>query len=220
MKVILFGASNFSKSVDFYLSRESNYKVVAYTDNKKALEGNSEFNGKPLCSFDLVEKIYPPTEFKMFVAVGYVKLNAIRKYFIEKAIEKGYELINHISPTSIYWDDLILGQNIFIFEGNIVQPEVQIGTGVILSRGNSIGHGSIIGDYAFLANRTVLCGNCYIGSGSFVGSNATICDDVIIAERNLIGANCLIRKNTKPAAVYVQEAAKELDKDSSAFFNW
>ena len=92
MKVILFGASNFSKSVDFYLSRESNYKVVAYTDNKKALEGNSEFNGKPLCSFDLVEKIYPPTEFKMFVAVGYVKLNAIRKYFIEKAIEKGYEL--------------------------------------------------------------------------------------------------------------------------------
>lgn len=220
MNIILFGASEFSKSIDFYLSRESNHKVIAYTATRESRTDFSEYNNKPLCPFDEVEKLYPPSDFQMFVAVGYVNLNSTRKYFIEKSLEKGYKLISHISPTSISWDDLILGQNVFVFEGNIIQQNVRIGDGVILGRGNSIGHGSVIDKYAFLANRAVLCGNCYIGSESFIGSNATISDGVSVAEKNLIGATSFIRKNTNPREVYVQEPAKKINKESSLFFKW
>lgn len=220
MNIVLFGASEFSKSIDFYLTRESDYKVVAYTATHDSKGDFTEFNKKPLCPFDEIETKYPPSEFQMFVAVGYVKLNSVRKYFIEKAIEKGYKLISHISPTSIFWNDLNLGQNVFIFEGNIIQPNVVIRDGVILGRGNSIGHDSVIDKYAFLANRCVLCGDCYVGSETFIGSNATISDGVSISEKNLIGAASFIRKNTKANEVYVQESAKKISRESSMFFNW
>lgn len=220
MNIILYGASEFGKIIDFYLTRESSYNVVAYTDTRSLQDGGSEFNEKPFCPFDKVQDIYPPSDYKMFVAVGYVQLNQIRKICMEKALLKGYDLISHISPTCIVWDDLIVGQNVFIFEGNIIQPKVIIKDGVILSRGNSIGHDSILEKYSFISNRVVLCGKCFIGEETFIGSNATIVDGVRVAARNLIGASALIRKDTNPDEVYVQDSTKKLDQNSSLFFRW
>lgn len=218
MKVVLFGASTFSCSIDLYLSKESDYQVVAYTATQASRSDFESFNEKPIYPFERVHEYYPPSKYKMFVAVGYVKLNSVRKHFIEQALEKGYGLISHISPTATCWDDVQIGHNVFIFEGNIIQPHVKIGNGVILGRGNSIGHDSTIEDNVFIANRTVLCGNCHIGAESFIGSNATISDGVEIAQKNLIGASSLIRKDTQPEEVYIQEAAKKLNKKSSLFF--
>lgn len=220
MNVILFGASNFGKMIDLYLTKESSYKVVAYTDNKELQDGLTKFNGKPLCHFDDVEKLYPPSECKMFIAVGYVQLNSIRRIFMEQAVLKGYDLISHISPTSIFWDDLTVGKNVFVFEGNIIQPNVVLKDGVILGRGNSIGHDSLIDKCSFISNRAVLCGNCIIGEETFIGSNSTISDGVNIAKRNLVGAATFIRKNTRPSEVYVQNEPKKLEKQSSLFFRW
>lgn len=220
MKIILFGVSEFSKSIDLYLTRESNFEVIAYTASRDSRSNQEDFNGRPFCCFENIQTAYPPSDYKMFVAIGYVNLNSTRRYFIEKATEKGYSLISHVSPSCIFFDDLKVGKNVFIFEGNIIQPNVRIEDGVIIGRGNSVGHDSQIHSYSFLANRTVLCGKCIIGKESFIGSNATISDGVSIAEKNLIGANSLIRKSTNPSEVYIQESTKKISKKSNMFFRW
>ena len=221
MKIVLFGASDFSKTIDYYITTETSCEVVGYTATKHP-KGDSftQFNNKPFIPFDDVCSLYNPEAFQMFVAVGYVSLNTVRKRFIEEAKSKGFSLFSHISPTSIKHSDLFVGENVFVFEGNIIQPNVRLEDGVILGRGNSIGHDSIIHKYSFIANRSVLCGNCHIGAESFIGSNATISDGVTISEKNIIGAASYIRKDTGPSEVYHQQEARNIGKKSGLFFRW
>lgn len=51
--------------------------MVAFTADRDFIE-QEEFLDLPVIPFDDVEKLYPPERFKMFVAVGYQKVNTVR----------------------------------------------------------------------------------------------------------------------------------------------
>lgn len=220
--MVIFGTSDLGQKVDFYLSNDSTFEVVAYTISKEALKNNplKQLNNKPIVPFEEVDNIYPPNKYQMFVAIGYAQMNKLRKRFIEAAEAKKYSLISYICSSTTKWHDLEMQSNAFIFEDNSLQPGVRIGKGVILSRGNSIGHDSVIEDYCFLANHTVLCGHCIIGTESFIGSNATIADGVAIAPKNLVGAAAFIKRNTNPEEVFITPQTEKCLKKSDSFFNW
>jgi len=222
-KLLIFGTSSLAENLLFYLENdETEYEVIAFLKSENALKDSpeQEFKGYPVEVFDNIESKYPPSEYEMIIAAGYKGLNKLRAEYFAKAKAKGYKLANYICSTTSRWKDLVLGENIIIFDRNIIQPFVKIGDGVILSRGNSIGHNSIIGEFTFIANTVTLCGFNEIGSMSFLGSSCTISDDVKIAERNLIGASSFIKRDTKFGEVYAVSQSPKLDKTSDSFFNW
>lgn len=215
-KAIIFGTGGFAEVVSFLLERDSSYEVVAYT-NTQSNPSDSSFCGKPLVAFEKIEEIYSPNEYEIFVAVGYVKMNQTRQHFFNECKNKGYKLLSYVSSKAQYWDDLNIGENVFIFELNNIQPFVKIGDGTIIWSGNHIGHHSVIGSFCFITSHAVISGYCQVGNRSFVGVNSTIIDNVSIAEENLIGAGAMITKNTRVGEVYVAERAKKIDKSSEYF---
>ncbi|MEJ0010265.1 MAG: acetyltransferase, partial [Alphaproteobacteria bacterium] len=217
--VLIFGTSDLGRSVDFYLTHDSERKVAAYCASRDAIKA-PELNGRPVLAFEEIEKTYPPAEYDMFVAVGYVKMNAVKARIIGEAEKKGYTLVSHVCSRTITWGDTVLGPNVFVFEGNNIQPNVTIGKGVILGRGSNIGHDSVIGDYAFLANHVVLCGHNTVGEGSFIGSNATVMDGVTLAPRTLVGAHAFIKRDTAEGDAFVTAQTPLSPKKSSQFFDW
>ena len=201
-KVVIFGVSDFASQVSFYLKQDSDYEIVAYTVDA-AYNETKTFLGLPIVDFEEVQDKYPPTEYAMFIAVGYHKLNATRTTKFNEAKEKGYQLISYICSRNSYWNDLTVGENCFIMEGNIFMQNVKIVDNVIIAVGNKIGHDSVIEENCFLTSNIIMGGFCTIKKNTFIGLGVVIRDKTTIEENNILGAGAIILKNTKKNSSYL-----------------
>lgn len=216
-KAVILGTGSFADVVTFMLEKDSDYEVVGYTASQEFVKAD-DYLGKPLVPFENLEDKFKPENVEIFVAIGYSHMNTIREKYMHKAKDKGYRLLSYVSSRAQHWGDIKVGENVFIFENNNIQPYVEIGDGTILWSGNHIGHHAKIGKYCFITSHVVVSGHCTVGDNSFIGVNATLADNIAIADRNLLGAGALIVKDTKPDEVYAAEKTKVLSVKSERFF--
>ncbi len=212
-EIILFGYGDIAQLANYYFTIDSKYKVVGFTLDKDFITEDT-FEGLPVVPFENLEKIYPPNQYKMFIALSYTNMNKLReeKYF--EAKQKGYELVSYVSSKCSNMSQYALGDNCFIFEDNTIQPFVKIGNNVTLWSGNHIGHHSVIKDHNFISSHVVISGHCTVESNCFLGVNATLAHKVTIAKETLLGAGAIIAKNTEEKGIYVPPRTIKLDKTS------
>ena len=210
--VVIFGAGDIAEIAWFYLTHDSDYEVAAFTVDEAYLT-TEDFCGLPVVPFEKVEKLYPPEEFGMLVAISYAKVNTVRESKCLEAKNKGYYLISYVSSKATTWPNLSLGENCFILEDNTIQPFVKIGNNVTLWSGNHIGHHAQIGDNCFITSHVVISGGVKVGDNCFIGVNSTIRDHVSIAKSCVIAAAALILEDTQESGVYISKSNKaELSK--------
>jgi sugar O-acyltransferase (sialic acid O-acetyltransferase NeuD family) len=220
-KIVIFGTTAIATVCHFYFTHDSPYEVVAFTVDRDFIKEKSLCN-LPVVPFEDIESLYPPNEYKMFVAMLFGRVNKARaeKYYQAKA--KGYELITYISSNVRTWPGLVVGDNCYIADGSIVGPFVEIGNNVFIT-GSSVGHHSIVKDHCFMALNSVVLGVATIEPYCFLGANSTIQHGLSIGRECIIGAGATINKNTRERAVYVDNPAELLPKDShelSAWLTW
>ena len=213
-KLIIFGCGEIAQLAHFYFTTDSKHEVVAFTVDQKYRQHDT-FRDLPLIAFEEVRKLYPPQDYKMFVALSYRGMNKIRAEKYHQAKESGYELVSYISSRCSFLTDNPVGDNCFILEDNTIQPFVKIGNNVTLWSGNHIGHDSVIEDHCFLASHIVVSGNVRIHPYCFIGVNATLRNSIQIAPESLIGAGAIIMKDTVEQGVYLPERARLFGKKSS-----
>jgi sugar O-acyltransferase (sialic acid O-acetyltransferase NeuD family) len=211
--VVVFGLGDFARIARVYLEGDSPYRVAAFTANEQYLE-TDDVDGVRVTAFETLPETHPPDRYSMFVAIGFSGVNSARRNVYEQAKARGYELISYVSSKARCWDDLVLGDNCFVFEDNVIQPHVHIGNNVILWSGNHIGHDSTIEDHVFIASHAVISGNVTIGESSFVGVNATFRDGIRVAPKCVIGAAAVIMKDTVEGGVYSVRGTEPIDKKS------
>jgi sugar O-acyltransferase (sialic acid O-acetyltransferase NeuD family) len=211
--VVIFGTGDFAQVACEYLRHDSEHEVVAFTVHERYVE-DAQLLGLPVVPFEQLEKQHPASAHAMFVAVGFSGVNKTRRAMYEECKGKGYELISYVNSKAIHWGELDVGDNCFVFEANVIQPFVRIGSDVIIWSGNHIGHHSRIEDHCFIASHAVISGNVTIGEETFVGVNATFRDGVTVAPRCLIGAGALIMKDTEEGGVYSVRGTEPRDMKS------
>lgn len=212
-KLVIFGAGDIARLAHHYFTHDSPHEVAAFVVDRAFRQGDT-FQGLPLIDAEDVTNRYPPSDYDMFVAMSYAKMNAVRagKYASMKAA--GYRLVSYVSSRCSYLSQTPPGDNCFILEDNTVQPFVTIGNNVTLWSGNHIGHDVTIEDHCFITSHVVISGWVRIGTRSFIGVNATLRNSITIAAETLIGAGAIIMKDTKPKQVYLPERAKLFSKSS------
>ncbi len=215
-KVVIFGTGSFGRLVNFYLDVDSDYEVVAFTVTTDQISGDA-FCGKPLVPFESVTELFSPNEHKMFVAVGYTKLNRVRAHFYQASKGLGYGLVTYISSKATCWSDLEIGDNCCILEATTLEPFVRIGDNVVLWSGTHIGHDSSIDDHCFVASDVVVPGSTHIGKYCFIGANATLRNGISVGDRCLIGAAATIMRTTGPGEVYLGPRTDAYTGDTSRF---
>ena len=205
--LVIFGLGEIAELAYSYFTNDSDYDVVAFTVDSSYLNDNT-FQNLPVVPFEDICNHYPPQSYYLFVAIGYSKLNSIRKEKFLYAKSKGYNLPSYISSKATVLNDNNFGENCFILEDNTVQPFVRIGDNVILWSGNHIGHHSSIHDHTFLASHVVVSGGVEIGEQCFIGVNATLRDYINIGDRCVIGAGALLLANAEADGVYIGQATE------------
>ena len=212
-RLVVFGAGDIARLAHFYFSTDSDHEVAAFAVDAE-YRTSSEFQGMPLVTVEELPARFPSSEFRMFVALSYARMNRIRaeKYAQMKAL--GYELVSYVSSRCSYLSQSPPGDNCFILEDNTIQPFVKIGNDVTLWSGNHIGHDSTIGDHCFISSHVVVSGHVDVGPSCFIGVNATLRNSISIGERTLIGAGAAIMKSTPAGSVYPGPRAERLAKTS------
>jgi sugar O-acyltransferase (sialic acid O-acetyltransferase NeuD family) len=201
-RVVIFGTGDFARTAAVYLDVDSPHEVVAFTVNERYLGAERELMGREIAPFESLEERFPPSDCAMLVAVGFSRVNRARAEVFEQAKARGYRLITYVCSKADLWGEVELGENVFIFEENVIQPFVTIGDDVVLWSGNHIGHDVTIEDHCFIASHAVLSGHVTIGHHSFVGVNATFRDGITVGPHNIIGAGALIMRDTDEGAVH------------------
>ncbi len=211
--IIIFGLGDAAQVAHYLFTTDAKWNVAGFTVDSAYLT-ETTFEGVPVVPFEEVVKHFPPTQYDMFVATGYNKMNKIReeKYHAAKAM--GYTLRTYISSHCTYLSQFPPGDNCFIFENNTIQPFVRLGSNIVLWSGNHIGHHSVIEDHNFLTSHVVVSGRCHIEPNCFIGVNASLRDAIRIKRETLIGAGAVVMKDTIEKGVYLPQRAVLFDKTS------
>lgn len=213
-RLVIIGNTNNAKLAHHYFTEDSDYDVVAFAADKAYIT-EPVFCGLPVVAFEVLEEVYPITEFDVFVAVGYSKMNSLREKLYKTAKEKGYFLPNYISSNCSYLTKEEIGDNNLILEENVIQPFVKIGSNNVFWSGNHIGHDVQIQNHNFIASHVVVSGFVKIMNNCFLGVNSTLRDEIIIADKTLVGAGAVVMKSTKEKSVWLAPSAVKLNKPST-----
>ena len=206
-KLFIVGDSSFAQIAYEYFTYDSEYEVAGFSV-EEAFMKNKELFGLPIYPLEEIENYFPPDEFGAFVAITYRKMNRTRTRIYKIVKQKGYDVVSYISSKAFVWRNVKIGENVFIFENNVVQPFVEIGNNVILWSGNHIGHHSKIKDNCFISSHVVISGHCEIGKNCFFGVNSTVANNIIIADDTFVNAGAVILKNTEKGRIYTGNPAE------------
>jgi sugar O-acyltransferase (sialic acid O-acetyltransferase NeuD family) len=213
-KLIIFGAGDIARLAHYYFTHDSEHEVIAFAVDKQYRVTDKLFD-LPVLDFEDVPAAYKSSEYKMFVALSYAKMNKVRAAKCKMVKELGYELVSYVSSKCTYLSEHPAGENCFILEDNTIQPFVKLGSNITLWSGNHIGHDAIIEDNCFITSHVVVSGHVHIKQNCFIGVNATLRDSITIDQETLIGAGSIIMKDTVEQGVYLPERAKLFHKKSS-----
>ena len=212
-RLLIFGAGDIARLAHHYFTHDSGHDVAGFVVDREFRKGD-RFLGLPLSDAEDAPREYPPSDFDMFVALSYARMNALRAEKYGAMKQAGYRLVSYVSSRCSYLSQSPPGDNCFILEDNTIQPFVTIGNNVTLWSGNHVGHDAVIEDHCFITSHVVISGYVRVGTRSFIGVNATLRNSITIAPQTLIGAGAIIMKDTQPRSVYLPERAKLFPKSS------
>ena len=212
--VVVVGIGDFARIARYYIENDSEHRVVAHAVSASMLT-EKEFHGLPLVSFEDLPRTHPPSEHLLQIGIAYSRINLNRRQMFEAGQAMGYDFLTYVCSKAITWPDLSVGAGSFVFEANVIQPFVKIGSDTVLWSGNHIGHDSTIGNHVFIASHVVVSGNCRVGDNTFIGVNATLRDGITIGANCVIGAGTLVLADVPDGSVLRGTATTPLPIESS-----
>lgn len=211
-QLYIYGAGEFAQIAHFYFTEEGKYDFKGFIvddDYYNSLE--KDLLGFPIHRYSEIGKFLISSEVRVFIAISASRMNLNRAAIYEKLKQAGCCFANFISPRAYVSNHSKIGENVFIFEQNVIQNGTEIGDNTILWSGNHIGHQSKIGSHVFLSSHVVVSGFCNIESFCYFGVNSTLVDHLSIAQGTLVGAGSLILRDTERNSVYIGNPAKKIE---------
>jgi sugar O-acyltransferase (sialic acid O-acetyltransferase NeuD family) len=216
-KLVIIGDSAFAEVACEYFETWSPHQVTAFAVEPAFLKRDSLL-GRPVISLDDLTSRFSPEDHMVFVAVVYTQLNRLRARLAETAKAMGYQLASFISPHAFVAPSARLGEHCFVFENNVIQSFVEIGSNVVLWSGNHIGHHSKVADNVFVSSHVVVSGFCGIGANTFLGVNVSIANNVTVANDCWVGPGVVIARDTVAGEVYRSSEAQVAKVSALRFF--
>mgnify|MGYP002860509114 CR=1 FL=1 len=222
-KLVIVGLGETAELATEYFNYDSSYQVCAYAAEEEYIEKKLQEKtllGCPVVPVEKIEELFSPTEYVVFVAMAYGRLNHDRARMYKNLKAMGYKFASYVSSRAFVARETSIGENCFILENNVIQRNVRIGNNVILWSGNHIGHRTVIEDNVFLSSHVAVSGFCHIGEYSFLGINSCLGDNVTVARNNFIGGGVVLMRDTKENELYRMPVLKPERLSSKMVFGF
>lgn len=190
-RILIIGDGAFAEVAFEYFTVDTEYEVVAFAVERAYLK-RTELFGVPVVAFEDLPSLFSPRDHTFYAALVYTEGNRLRARLYQSAKQMGYRAASYVSPRAFVWRNAVIGEHVFVFEHNVIQPFASVGNNVVLWSGNHLGHHSSIGDDSFVSSHVVISGYSRIGTSAFLGVNATISTKVTIGNDCTVGAGALV----------------------------
>jgi sugar O-acyltransferase (sialic acid O-acetyltransferase NeuD family) len=211
-QLLVYGVGSLGEKIYHYNKRDCLFDMIGFIDDKAKPE--DIFCSLPVYTFDRIKDLFSPQECVIFVAIGYVKCNYYRELVCNKVKEAGYSLTNYISPNSICFEGVELGENILLCDNVFVGHGSRLEDGAILSVGCTLSHENYVGKYSFISSAVVFGGHAKVMNNCFVGLHSTVRDSVVIEKYNIVGSGTNVIKSTEPFSVTIGNPGVSKTKDT------
>ena len=135
-QLIIFGAAEQAEICNFYFEKDSNYQVRSFVVDDELMDATT-FAKLPIVAWSEATKHYPSDKFECFVALGYTKVNKVRRAIFEKVKAAGYSCPSYVSSKAVVLNNNEIGENCLILRTiqsnhlfRLVQTQ-QFGVGII-----------------------------------------------------------------------------------------
>ena len=115
-----------------------------------------------------------------------------------------------IHPKSILGSEIQVGGGTLIQAGVVVTTQVVIGEGCLINHNASIGHNVFLDNYVAINPSATISGNVRIGAETLVGANSTILENITIGRGVIIGAGAVVTKDITDGQVVAGVPAKSI----------
>lgn len=213
--VVIFGTGTMARLAWHCFKTETTCSVAAFCIDDEYFHAET-FCTLPVVCASKLYTAYPPEKYRIFVALGYQKLNKIRRDIFERYKKIGYESASCISLKALISNEQSIGENCFVMAGAILQPFSVVGNNCICWSGCVVAHESRVGDHCFLAAHSVIGGMATVGDATFLGMNSTVRNAVHVGKRCLVGAGSLILEDLADDSLVVAKATPVSPTPASA----
>ena len=210
-KVIIYGNSAAAQVAHYYLVNDLSRHVAAFTVPQQFIKSETLMN-LPVVDLEKLVDLFPPANYRMFIAIGPHDGNRIREKAYLDARARGYELINIFCSGASIMPNLECGDNVLIDQSSVIQPFVTLGSNVNIIH-SVIAHHSRIGSHVQIVSAT-LGGRACVEDNVFIGMNAVIREDVKIGKGSIIGAGAIILSNVDEYTVFTAPSARRRKIDA------
>lgn len=188
--LVIFGDTQFAERIYKYIKIEQAFNVLAFTQEADFINRVS-IDGLPVVPYEELRGKY--SDFSMLIAIGYERMNELRRQIYTMCKNDGYQIATLISRTAVVYADSI-GEGTIILPSVHIGPDCQIGKCNFFESASVLSHDNILGDFNFVSTNVVLGGFAKVGNNCFLGLHSTIKNDIVIDDFSFIGssANILI----------------------------
>jgi sugar O-acyltransferase (sialic acid O-acetyltransferase NeuD family) len=201
MRLLIFGTGRLSRLAAYTLTRESDHEVCALTVDRRFIEAD-HVDGLPVVAFEDIVDSHPPDRHALMAPIGWRDMCGLRARVLRQGRQHGYRFASHLSPRALAPAELVLGDNVMVYEGAIIQPFARLGENCIVRAGALISHDVHVGDHGFIAARATLGGGTVLGERCVIGLAATVCSGVRVAPRCFVAAGAVLTVDTEPGGIY------------------
>lgn len=189
--LIIFGAGgHFTSCLDVILSSKK-YNILFIVDKKKS---SKKYGFKVVSELKNYSKLLKKCK-NVFVAVGQIKNNLIRKKIIKKLEKYGFKFPSIISPLAHVSELSKIGKGNIIMHGSIINAGSKIGDHNIFNSKSLIEHDVEIGNFCHISTGSIINGDCKINDDTFIGSGSVLKQGIIIKKKSLIGMSSIIKSS-------------------------
>lgn len=208
--VIGLGAGGHARVVIEILQHNPKYEVVCLLDTNSELHGK-EVSGIPILGNDtLLPKLVEQGIRHCFIGLGSVGNATPRKKLYHLALSHNLEPVNSIHPTALISPSAQTGLGLTAAAYSVINAGVIIGENVIINTGAIVEHDCTIGSHAHIATGARLASNVQVGDGAHIGIGVSIRQCIVIGEGAIVGAGAVVVKDVPAASTVVGTPAKPL----------
>lgn len=155
-RLIIYGTGPMARLAWHYFTMDSDYDVTAFvTDDAPC----SSFCSLPVLLFADMLHTFARAEYEIFVTEE-IPAASPECFFsgtrYRQAREAGYTLASYISSRALFLEVPAHGDNVFIMEGVAVQPNVRLGSNVLVGSHCTLEMGSTVPDHRYLPSSTIV----------------------------------------------------------------
>ncbi len=207
--LIIYGTGKLGQMMYYLLLEDSRYNVVCFSADLEYCSKDTLLS-LPLVPFNEIERMYPPSRYKMLTVLGGLGGAEARVEMFTRAKDKGYEHINYIHPSVIMEGCIETGENNIVFPYSILGFSGKMGNNNILREKVYIGHDFEMGSHNFIGVGCNIGGESKIGNCSYIAMGTTVTNNIVIQEQTFIGIGSLVLKDTEKNSKYYGQPAKKV----------